>query len=1451
MSMYFEEAGHAASQMSRIFQKVVNNVSIDIRGLHVRYEEHVCSSRDKCHVVGLNVQRLVSFATNSEWKKEFAPQQTGSLRRVVEMENVNVYCEANSPSVIRPSELDGMKCKISGLETMKRMDAIEKESNIASSKTLQWWDSASPRAHHYLISPLSAVSFQFTSTIMDPTNVIERRTQGSVSCNMKSDPAAILLDTEQVCILKHILSNVHTYTTWQHVIRKQQHFKMLSEITDAESAEFYKLVRKKMLQPSSMKTEEKERLEELQEIFPLYRLTSLRKRGLESTVPLEVEDTPKEVSVVFEEGSLGMDIESNPQKFGHRGVRVNACVPDSQADKSGVIQPGCIIMKIGSVATDDLKYDEVLNLLKSSARPLNVVFRTAPKESMLTHHDLDKDIPPQHFTITATIESFSLSLVASDVRREVIRIFGSGLRANVVAQLSSMGVVTSIHGSVTTKTIQCSDRWNSSMTFESQCIASVCGYDMEEVAAEIAFDIPLVPSKNAIAVETDRKLGCNGQYQTQNGGYARLSSRISVQRHPSVANLDEPDAISYPHIFLTFGHADMRIIIEHWDKLLQCLDTQTKRIEDYSLEIANNAGPGFPTVQQLTRSTSIDLAHGEIETDLGVELLPSPVATILSGMFTGPASTTPITFARFQSTVFADFLICRFLRKDSRLKAEYENAIALRALRLHCVTSDNGAFLNLVESSLHACTSWGVGPKQSDLEPRFAFGYVSEDHQIGKSFDEEANYIENIVVPVDECLAEIPQLSLAARLSQNAERPHYNNVALAAAVSNMEIRALEVGTDVMSIFDILTPISQYASLIPVKPPQAKYFNFTDITLNTSAVSIVLTDRPESKNQLFGYQVNGELRYSSSEEGEECAVVEAGPLWIGLYDMENETACQPEKTQLIYNRFNTENETFDHKFTITKSKCKPSDSGCAAIPTVNDNKGSWAPMPAVMLQRLFEQLQCDVELHWPNTSNGPAALHECISNLIMSNPNPMIDQTAWSLGSRSSITDSSLASYATAAQAGNVFDVINLSNVVYRSNPAGDAYLPTIINNTDILEAVCQRNQVVFCALFENPDKDVYWKCRDIEVLARYCTELSSLRITGAQLHSFEDLTTTRLREITLTRCDISNEAIEQLIAASPKLVSLTLVDVASLTNFEIRSKTLERLTMRECMNIRDNVISQVLRDSPAIKYLNMDGCRQFRHVTFQSASLQELNVSRCSSLEDTAITSACTGCPELQTLDCTWCYQLVDPRIIGHSLKSVSVYRCTGLSDAVLTRLFSENSLLVHVNMSGVRRIATRKTLTYPSEPQDLFHRWFCSRKKTTLEVARFMISSKSLRTLYLDDCTALNDEDVTLLSARCPRLELLSMNFCTDLVNPVVVSDSLISIAARYSEKLSTHAVEVMLTNCPKLKTVDLQGCQTVDAAQLHPNSSQHLNTMACAPYQLKKRIAQDQLIDIKIESS
>ena len=425
--------------------------------------------------------------------------------------------------------------------------------------------------------------------------------------------------------------------------------------------------------------------------------------------------------------------------------------------------------------------------------------------------------------------------------------------------------------------------------------------------------------------------------------------------------------------------------------------------------------------------SSIDLAHDDIEIDLGVELLPSPVATILSGMFIGPATTTSITFARFESTVFAEFLACRFLQKDSCSKTEFENAVALRALRLRCVTSDKGAFLNIIESSLHACTSWGVEPKQSDLGPRFAFGYVFKNHKVGKSFDEESKFIQSIAVPVNEC---VPQFSVAVCLSQDTEKPHYNNVTIAATVSNMEVRALETGTDVMNIFYLLTPMSQYASLIPVKSLQAKYNHFTDIKLAVSAVSIILTDRPESKNHLFGYHVNGKLHYSCAGDVKECAVVEAGPLWIGLYDMDNEKACQPEKTQFTYNRFSTKNGTVDHNFTIVNSICKLAELDCVVTPTGNDSKRSWASIPAVMLQRLFEQVHCESKLHWPSTSTGPASLHECFSKLIMSKP------------------------YISTTRNGSTLDVINLSYVEYRSEPSGNDYLPTIVNNTDILENVC-------------------------------------------------------------------------------------------------------------------------------------------------------------------------------------------------------------------------------------------------------------------------------------------------------------------------------------------------------------------------------------------------------------
>ena len=371
-------SSYTSQMTSKILRRALNNVSVTLNDFHCRYEDELprssrsSSSSDDddddddevcCHAMGLEIGCLKTFATNESWTlRSFYDQLFGTFRRVVSCQDIAVYCDPFTRSIIPPNVVVDKQPVVPAM-IFRVLTELRELNHEGHSKSYQWWDSfmedqhqhigragvtnGSP-LHHYILCPVATCTFRLVTKVSEPNNEEEEEEKDdserrrSYDCSaqlVECDALQLALDSDQLVVFHRLSEHAEHYQVWQDQVRRSIYFQHLRELSLSDCQAFYHLIQKKKHQQPlgiDLSVEEIAELNRLTQRMPLNRLVAYQQPGTREWHDLQFTTTSssslrtprsvnhgvaseplEEVIVAFNRpGALGLDIEMNPMKYG-------------------------------------------------------------------------------------------------------------------------------------------------------------------------------------------------------------------------------------------------------------------------------------------------------------------------------------------------------------------------------------------------------------------------------------------------------------------------------------------------------------------------------------------------------------------------------------------------------------------------------------------------------------------------------------------------------------------------------------------------------------------------------------------------------------------------------------------------------------------------------------------------------------------------------------------------------------------------------------------------------------------------------------------------------------------------------------------------------------------------------------------------------------------------------
>jgi len=282
----------------------------------------------------------------------------------------------------------------------------------------------------------------------------------------------------------------------------------------------------------------------------------------------------------------------------------------------------------------------------------------------------------------------------------------------------------------------------------------------------------------------------------------------------------------------------------------------------------------------------------------------------------------------------------------------------------------------------------------------------------------------------------------------------------------------------------------------------------------------------------------------------------------------------------------------------------------------------------------------------------------------------------------------------------------------------------------------------------------------------------------------------RLRSLILQGCsEISHVGIGALCKTQIALIKLDLshcsriTDVA-LSHISIGLPNLVSLSLQSCRAVTDMGISH-LNQLVNLQHFNGQGLERITSVGLESGflsksngKLKKINLS-ATQIDGEIVSLLCRRAPNITHLDLTSCVKAVNDTTLQEIWSCLSQLRelrfdwCVLISDEGFKlppmNHFSESEICISDCLKGLNDLSLNG----------------CS--KITGSSLRSFLGFQELRSLNLNACSLITDEDIVMLCRNNPGLQVLMLNYCTNL---------------------SDGGVAKLIQLLPKLKRLELQGC-------------------------------------------
>ncbi|XP_024523229.1 F-box/LRR-repeat protein 15 [Selaginella moellendorffii] len=299
-------------------------------------------------------------------------------------------------------------------------------------------------------------------------------------------------------------------------------------------------------------------------------------------------------------------------------------------------------------------------------------------------------------------------------------------------------------------------------------------------------------------------------------------------------------------------------------------------------------------------------------------------------------------------------------------------------------------------------------------------------------------------------------------------------------------------------------------------------------------------------------------------------------------------------------------------------------------------------------------------------------------------------------------------------------------------------------------------------------------------------DISSSSLQKLVLNQQQNLATILLQcpslyEVDLTDCDSLSNSLCEVFSnggGCPRLRSLILDSCEGLTAIRLSSSSLLYLSLAGC-----RTVSSIDLQCPELQRLLLDGCDHLSRASLKPVGLRSLNLGICPHLKTLVIRA-----DQMVALDLRGCGILRQAEIICPSLLSLDASYCSQLGDDCLAATSNACSLIQSLVLASCPSVG-------PSG----------------------LLALKQLPGLTVLDLSYTFLTDLSPIYEACPQLEVLRLSACKYLANDALVAlhggkllPDLQELDLSYGS-LDRNAIDGLLSECPHLKHVSLNGCSNV----------------------------------------
>lgn len=92
--VHIDKTSTDPSFQERLIARIVNNIQINVKNVHIRYEDF--KTAEAPFACGVTLYNLELYTTNNNWEKYYLAEQTNRVFKLARLENFAVYMNCNT-----------------------------------------------------------------------------------------------------------------------------------------------------------------------------------------------------------------------------------------------------------------------------------------------------------------------------------------------------------------------------------------------------------------------------------------------------------------------------------------------------------------------------------------------------------------------------------------------------------------------------------------------------------------------------------------------------------------------------------------------------------------------------------------------------------------------------------------------------------------------------------------------------------------------------------------------------------------------------------------------------------------------------------------------------------------------------------------------------------------------------------------------------------------------------------------------------------------------------------------------------------------------------------------------------------------------------------------------------------------------------------------------------------